>query len=84
MRCAVARPIDRQMAEKCRNLVYSVAKQRKIPPVWITAHVRYPGADEARKEVWRVMIRDFGLCRHQVAEMFGRDLRRVRKTVIGV
>ncbi len=76
--------MDQKTAEKCRALVYAAAKRHRIPPVYVTAHVRMPAADEARKEVWRVMIVQMGLGRRVVAEMFGRDRRRLRQSVIGV
>jgi len=77
-------PITPALAEECRNLVIFTANKYELPPVYLTAHVRHVVADEARKEVWRVMIGEMGLKRFQVAEMFGRDLRRVRRSVIGV
>lgn len=79
-----AQPITRPVAEKCRELVYATAKKYDLPAVYITAHIRNPIADEARKEVQRTMITDLGLRRYQVAAIFGRDLRRVRKSVLGV
>lgn len=50
----------------------------------ITAHVRSELADKVRVEVWRVMIVKLRLRRWQVAALFGRDRRRLRKSVIGV
>lgn len=72
------------LAERCRALVLFTARKYEIPPVYVTAHVRAPIADQARKEVWRVMIGEMGMTRGQVAGLFGRDLRRVRKSVLGI
>lgn len=55
-----------------------------IQPIYITAHVRHPVVDEARKEVQRVMLTRMRMRRWQVAKLFNRDLRRVRKSVLGV
>lgn len=76
--------VNKEIAEKCRELVYATAKKYSLPPVYITAHVRYKGTDEARKEVMRTMIVNFGLSRKLVAGIFGRDLRRVSKSALGV
>ena len=76
--------LNKEIAEKCRELVYATAKKYGLPPVFITAHVRHPVADSVRKEVMRTMIVDYGLSRKLVAGIFGRDLRRVRKSVLGV
>ena len=38
----------------------------------------------ARYEVWRIMIGEMGMTRQLVAKSFGRDRRRLRKSVIGV
>jgi hypothetical protein len=81
---STAIPITPELAEQCRNLVIFTANKYELPPVYLTAHVRHVVADEARKEVWRVMVGEMGLKRYQVAGMFGRDLRRIRKSVIGV
>lgn len=69
---------------RIHQVVLDVAKKHDVPPVYITAHTRKRGVDEARKEVWRKLISEVGLTRGQVAEIFGRDLRRLRKSVIGV
>lgn len=73
-----------ELAAYCRALVYRMAKRRDVPPAYIVAHVRIKKADEARKEVLRILIHKLGLSRRLVASMFGRDLRRVRKNVLGV
>lgn len=72
------------LAQKCRELVFATAERYGIPPVYITAHVRYRKADLARKEVMCTMITDFGFRRWQVAKIFRRDVRRLRKSVLGV
>lgn len=69
---------------KCVRLIHATAKKYQVPPVFITSHVRSQAADKARKEVWGVMISEYGFRRWQIAKLFGRDLRRVRKSVIGV
>jgi hypothetical protein len=77
-------PFTPELAEQCRTLVIFTANKYELPPVYLTAHVRNPIADEARKEVWRVMISEMGLKRWQVSGIFGRDRRRVRRSVLGV
>ncbi len=72
------------LADRCRKLVLEVAKKHNVAPCLITAHVRHEIADEARKEVMRRMIVEFGFRRSRVARIFGRDLRRVRRSVLGV
>lgn len=74
--------LDYRLARRCRNLVFRTAKKYKVPPVLITAHVRSNAADAARLEVWNIMINELGLRRHQVAKMFGRDVRRLRASVL--
>ena len=76
--------LKESVAQKCRELVYEAAKKHGIPGVYITAHIRIPAADKARREVMRAMIVTLKLRRWQVAAAFGRDLRRVRKSVLGV
>lgn len=72
-----------ELREKVIALIMA-ADRHKIPPVYVTAHVRYPAADTARHEVMRTMITELGLRRWQVAYIFNRDVRRVRKSVLGV
>jgi hypothetical protein len=72
------------MMEKCRVLVFKAAEFYDVPPVAITAHTRMVAADHARHWVMRTMIRRYGLRRWQVAYLFQRDLRRVRRSVLGV
>jgi|GEM_PF-3875760 hypothetical protein len=80
----IARQITPELAEKCRSLVYAAAERHNIPPVYVTSHMRGPAPDKARKEVMVVMISELHLARWQVAAMFDRDLRRVRKSELGV
>ncbi|MEO5713589.1 MAG: hypothetical protein ABIT37_08865 [Luteolibacter sp.] len=75
-------PITRELMDRCRKLVYAVAENYDLPPVYLTAHVRKPLADVARKEVWRVMVVEMGLNRQTVATIFGRDRRRIRASVL--
>lgn len=76
--------MTRSLARQCRQLVYRMAAKYEVPAVLITAHTRSRAADRARIETWQVMIRDMGLKRQMVADMFGRDRRRLRRSVIGV
>lgn len=76
--------IPYSVVQKCYALVHREAEKRGIPAVYITAHVRNPVADKARKSVQRKMIVKLKMKRCQVAAFFGRDLRRVRKSVLGV
>jgi len=73
-----------ELARRIREMVFAAAKRHDIPPVWITAHVRYPAGDAARREVMRAMILELGMRRWQVAKIFQRDRRRLRKSVLGV
>jgi hypothetical protein len=66
-----------------RSLMDAAAKRYDIPKVYITAHVRFPRADQARRDVWRTLVYEWGMKRGRVAAMFGRDLRRLRASVIG-
>lgn len=79
----IARQLTPELAQQCRDVVYSVAKKYDIPPVYVTAHIRSQAADAARYEAMRTMITELHLARWQVAAMFFRDLRRVRKSVLG-
>jgi hypothetical protein len=72
------------LRRRCTSLVYQVAQKHDVAPVLITAHVKSIAADRARREVMVTMITEFGMRRWQVASAFGRDLRRVRKSVLGV
>lgn len=65
------------------HVIYTVAKERQVYPAYITAHIRGPAVDEARKEVWRWLIVDLGMQRGLVAKVFGRHHRRVRRNVLG-
>lgn len=76
--------LDAKTIARCRKLVFDAAERFQIPPVLITAHVRHRTADIARTEVMRTMIVTIHLRRWQVARLFGRDVRRVRKSVLGV
>lgn len=74
--------ISYSLRERCTILLYQVADKHNIAPVLITAHIKSPLADRARKEVMVRMIEELGMRRWQVAEAFGRDLRRVRASVL--
>ena len=76
--------LTHKLARQIRQLVFLKAKQFKVPAAFITAHIRSNAADAARIEVWRVMIGEMGMTRQQVAHMFMRDRRRLRKSVIGI
>lgn len=77
-------PITPRRMRLIESTVHRVAKQREVPPAYITAHVRYVAADLARHEVWRILIVHHGFRRGELARIFRRDLRRLRKSVIGV
>lgn len=78
------RELTPELAAVCRTMVFRAAKKWNLPPVYVTAHIRKPGADNARKEVMRALIVKYGLSRRLVASIFVRDLRRVRESVLGV
>jgi hypothetical protein len=65
------------------HVVRTVATERGVPPAYVTAHIRGPAVDEARKEVWRWLIVDLRMQRGLVAKVFGRHHRRVRRSVLG-
>lgn len=73
-------PLD--VRERCREILLEEAKRHEIEPAYIVAHVRYIPANHARKVVQRRMIEELGIKRHVIATMFGRDLRRVRASVL--
>lgn len=76
--------MDAELAHKCRELVRKVANEYQVPPAFIVAHLRSEKLDEARRVVWRRMIGEFGMKRQMVADIFSRDRRRLRRSVIGV
>jgi hypothetical protein len=77
-------PFSQEQKQQCRDIAFEVAKEFAIPPVFITAHIRGKKADAARKKVMILMITEVGLLRSQVAYAFNRDVRRTRKSVLGV
>lgn len=79
-----APPIPACVKSKIRDRVYALAAEHDIPPVFITAHIRFPTAVKARNALMVILITEYGLARYQVADILGRDRRRVRKSVIGV
>lgn len=78
-----AKPLPRNIGQKARQLVYAAAKKYHVPPAYVIAHIQSPAAHQARLYVWRVMIVDMGVLRTQVARMFWRHERRLRKSVLG-
>jgi hypothetical protein len=74
--------ISPAIIRRCRQMVVEAADAYQVPPAYIIAHVPGPDAHKARLEVWRRMFEELGLRRHQIARLFGRDLRRVRASVI--
>lgn len=76
--------ITPSIKEKCRAIVMQVAKKHGVPPAYVVAHIRCGQADAARAECMRRMLTQLKLRRWQVAMAFGRDLRRIRKSVLGV
>lgn len=79
-----APPIPASVKSKIRDRVYALAAEHRIPPVFITAHVRVSKAVEARNTLMVACIAEYGLARYQVAQIFGRDRRRIRRSVLGV
>ena len=77
-----APPLDAKLMGYCRTLVFEAAAKHKVPPVYVTAHVRVPAAVQARAEVMIAMIDRYGMKRWQVAFIFGRAKRRVRASVL--
>jgi hypothetical protein len=73
-----------EQKQKCRDVVMETAREFDIPPIYITAHIRGKKADTARRQAMRRLIGEVGLLRCLVAKAFNRDLRRVRKSVLGV
>jgi hypothetical protein len=69
--------------QRVREVVYWKARVFGIPPVFITAHVHYYRAHQARVAVWKHLIVRMRIPRTHVAEMFGRSHRRLRKSVLG-
>ena len=78
-----AADLDEAKAQRCRELVYAAAEKYQVPPAYIVAHIRGRKVDAARHEVMRSMLTELKLRRWQVAAIFCRDLRRVRKSVLG-
>ena len=76
--------LDTVTVERCRRLITKTAEKHAIPPVMITAHIRSVVVDQARISVMRVMIRRFHMRRWQIALIMNRDVRRVRRSVLGI
>ena len=72
----------KQIRKQCTELVIAAGKKYDVAPAYIVAHCRMKKACKARMEVMRQMW-ELGLKRSQIAFAFGRDLRRVRSSVIG-
>jgi hypothetical protein len=77
-------PEDLELLHRARDLVIMKAKEYSAYPMNIVCYSRIPVADKARMDVWRVMIGEWGLKRSHVEKMFKRDVRSLRKSVIGV
>ena len=80
---SVTPEFDEAVAQRCRDLVAEAAKKYHVPQAYIVAHIRGRQVDAARKDVMRSMLIELKLRRWQVAFVFNRDLRRVRKSVLG-
>lgn len=76
--------INPAIVQNCRNIITECAVKYQIPPAFVVAHVRGSAADAARKEAMRRILTQIGLRRTQLAKLFGRSPRRVRKSVLGV
>lgn len=69
---------------RSKEILLETAKKYDVPAASIVAHVITPvGVNKARKEVQLRMLQELGMKRHEIASAFGRDLRRVRQSVIG-
>lgn len=79
-----APPITPRLRARCREFVYQEAARFSVPPAYVVAHVRGIAVDEARRRVMVRMIRTLRMKRWQVAMAFGRDVRRVRRSVLGI
>lgn len=76
---------DLELRLKCREVLIEVAQAHHVAPCLVLAHVvEPPSANVARIEVQRRMFSEFGIRRRWIALMFRRDLRRMRRSVIGV
>jgi len=73
---------SREVRADCFSLLLWKAYKYNVPPAHVTAHIRSVPAVRARRELMLAMLA-MGLTRGQVAMAFGRDLRRVRASVIG-
>lgn len=70
---------------KCRVILLETAVKYEVAPCLIVAHaVEPPAVNKARIEVQQRMFTELGMRRRWIAVSFGRSLRRVRKSVIGV
>jgi hypothetical protein len=76
--------IDLNTLIRTRDLVLKKSKSYDVHPLKIVGYTRGPLVDQARREIWQIMIGEWGLRRHQVATIFKRDVRRLRKSVIGI
>jgi hypothetical protein len=72
-----------EIRRRCRQLVLEVAALHHVPPGYVTSHIRTPEVVIARLVVMRLMLA-MGLKRRVIAMAFGRDLRRVRHSVLSV
>lgn len=72
----------KQIRRKCLQLVIDAAARHDVPPAYIVAHIASKRVHRARLEVMRGMFK-LGLKRCQIAAAFNRDLRQVRRSVIG-
>jgi hypothetical protein len=73
---------SRAVLQRCREILIEESAKYGIAPAYVVAHVRMTRANVARREVQQRMISELGMRRHVVAYFFGRDLRRVRASVL--
>lgn len=70
---------------KCLTILLETAAKHRVAPCLIVAHVvEPPAANVARIETQARMFTELGLRRRWIAYAFQRDLRRLRRSVIGV
>lgn len=73
---------DSTMA-RCWTILREEAERHQVPLPTIVAHFGGKQVDTARKCVMRRFYDELKLKRHEIAYLFGRDLRRVRMSEIG-
>ena len=68
---------------RCWAILREESARHSVPAAEIVAHVWTKNVGVARREVMRRIYDELKLMRHEIAYLFGRDLRRVRHSEIG-